>query len=62
MAISIGLGFSTAVVFAFYWTLLMQARRGLACMCLPEHPQQQFCRADFGKLLTKLFLRKLLNL
>ncbi len=40
----------------------MQARRGLACMCLPEHPQQQFCRADFGKLLTKLFLRKLLNL
>lgn len=26
------------------------------CICMPSHPQQDFCRADLGKMLSKTFL------
>ena len=42
--------FATGASWPLHLVLLLQVfGRGLACMCLPEHPQQQFCRADFGK-------------
>lgn len=44
-------GFTTAflVTMATAWWMVTDA-----CMCMPEHPQQKYCKANFGEFWLKL--------
>lgn len=41
--------FFAFITFAIIAIILMQTKSVTSCMCMPTHPQTQYCNSDYGK-------------